>query len=95
VVMNADGSSGVDANARVGIKIDWLLPVAIVLMVVGVVVLVGGILLAVFVGRGPRQQPLLAPAGESTLPPPTGPDAPPTTPALPQPPDPQRPNDPP
>jgi hypothetical protein len=35
VVMNADGSSGVDANARVGIKIDWLLPVAIVLIVVG------------------------------------------------------------
>src|SRR4051794_13038817 len=33
VVMNADGSSGVDADARVGIKIDWLLPVAIVLLV--------------------------------------------------------------
>ena len=81
VVMNADGSSGVEANARVGIKIDWLLPVAIVLIVVGVVVMVGGILLAVFVGRRPRQQPLLAPAGGSTLPPPTGPDAPPTTPA--------------
>jgi hypothetical protein len=90
--MNADGSSGVDASARVGIKIDWLLPVAIVLIVVGVVVLVGGILLAVFVGRRPRQQPLLAPAGASTLPPPTGPDAPPATPAPPEPQGPQRPN---
>jgi hypothetical protein len=80
VVMNADGSSGVDANARVGIKIDWLLPVAIALIVVGVVVLVGGTLLAVFVGRGPRRQALLAPAGGSTLPPPLAPDAAPTTP---------------
>ena len=79
VVMNADGSSGVDANARVGIKIDWLLPVAIVLIVIGVVVLVGGILLAVFGGRRHRQPPLLAAAGGSTLPPPTGPDARPTT----------------
>jgi hypothetical protein len=86
VVMNADGSSGIDVNARVGIRIDWLLPVAIVLIVVGVVLLVGGTLLAVFVGRRPRQQPLLAPAGASTLPPPTGPDAPPTTPAPPEPP---------
>ena len=93
VVMNADGSSGVDANARVGIKIDWLLPVAIVLIVVGAVVLVGGILLAVFVGRRPRGRPLLAPAGASTLPPPTAPDAPPTTPAPPEAQGPQRPND--
>ena len=79
VVMNADGSSGVDANARVGIKIDWLLPVAIVLMVIGVLLLVGGILLAVLVGRGRRSQPQFAAAGPSTLPPPPPvPDAPPS-----------------
>ena len=77
VVMNADGSPGIDATARVGIKIDWLLPVAIVLLVVGVVMLVGGTLVAVFVGRRRRQQPPLAPAGGSTLPPPPGPDVPP------------------
>jgi hypothetical protein len=94
VVMNADGSSGVDADVRVGIKIDWLLPVAIVLIVVGVVVLVGGTLLAVFVGRRPRQEVLLAPAGGSTLPPPTVADSPPTTPAPTEPQDPERPNDP-
>jgi len=76
VIMNADASPGIDTNARVGIKIDWLLPVAIVLIVVGVVMLVGGILLAVFVGRRPRQQPVLAPAGATTLPPPAGPGTP-------------------
>ena len=92
VIMNADASPGIDTNARVGIKIDWLLPVAIVLIVVGVVMLVGGILLAVFVGRRPRQQPVLAPAGATTLPPPAGPGTPPTTPAPAQ--RPQPPNDP-
>jgi hypothetical protein len=93
VVMNADGSGGIDANARVGIKIDWLLPVAIVLIVVGVVLLAGGTLLAVFVGRRPSQQPQLAPAGASTLPPPTAPDAPGTA-APPEPPEPGRPEEP-
>jgi hypothetical protein len=79
VVMNADGSSGVDANARVGIKVDWLLPVAIVLMVIGLLLLVGGILLAVLVGRDRRPRPMLAPAGTSTLPPPPPvPDGPPS-----------------
>jgi hypothetical protein len=77
VVMNADGSAGIDATARVGIKIDWLLPVAIVLLVVGAVMLVGGTLVAVFVGRRRGQQPPLAPADASTLPPPPGPDVPP------------------
>ena len=77
VVMNADGSPGIDATARVGIKIDWLLPVAIVLLVVGAVMLVGGTLVAVFVGRRRGQQPPLAPADASTLPPPPGPDVPP------------------
>ena len=92
VLMNADGSSGIDANAQVGIKVDWLLPVAIGLIIVGVVVLVGGVLLAVFVGRTPRQQPLLAHAGGSTLPPPTAPGAPPTTAAPNEPQGPQRPD---
>jgi hypothetical protein len=95
VVMNADASSGIDANVRVGIKIDWLLPVAIVLIVVGAVLLAGGTLLAVFVGRRPRQQPPLAPAGTSTLPPPTAPDTPPGTAASPQLQEPGRPDAPP
>jgi hypothetical protein len=91
VLMNADGSGGVDANARVGIKIDWLLPVAIVLIVVGVVLLGGGTLLAVFVGRRPRQPPQFAPAGASTLPPPPAPAAQPGTLAPPEPHEPGRP----
>jgi hypothetical protein len=92
VLMNADGSSGVDANVRVGIKIDWLLPVAIVLMVVGLLLLVGGILLAVLVGRGRRQPPQLAPAGASTLPPPPATDGAPSVQPRPVPPDPERPD---
>lgn len=70
LVMNADGSSGVDADARVGIKIDWLLPVAIGLMIVGYLLLAGGTVAAVFAARGPRQpnQPLAERA--APLPPP-------------------------
>ena len=93
VVMNADATTDVEAIVRVGVKIDWLLPVAIVLIVVGVVLLVGGILLAVFVGR--RRQRQLAPAGATALPPPSGPDMPPTVPPPPQPQSPQRPDGPP
>ncbi|MCU0267615.1 MAG: DUF4389 domain-containing protein [Acidimicrobiales bacterium] len=40
VVMNADGSAGVGVAASAGVKLDWLLPLAIGLLVTGVVVLV-------------------------------------------------------
>jgi hypothetical protein len=83
VVMNADGSPGIDADARVGIKIDWLLPVSIGAIIVGFLLLVGGTLLAVFATRTPRRQPLPAGAGPSGMPPPPVPTAAPTTPAPP------------
>ena len=35
VVMNADATRGVDLDARLGIKVDWLLPAVIGLMVAG------------------------------------------------------------
>jgi hypothetical protein len=95
VVMNADGSPGVEAAARVGIKIDWLLPVAIVLMGVGALMLVGGTLVAVFVGRRRGQQPPLAPAGAAPLPPPIGLDVPPPPPGADLPPPPTTPVPPP
>jgi hypothetical protein len=84
VVMNADGTGGDEADARVGIKLDWLLPVAIGLIVVGVVLVSGGTLLVVFATRTPRQQPLPAPADSSTLPPPPAPAVSTTTAAPPE-----------
>ena len=101
VVMNADGSSGIDVVARAGIKLDWLLPVAIVVLVFGYLLLAGGVVLAVFGARGPRsttpppaiQAPPAAavPPGQPPL---TGaapaaavpPPPPPTTPTTPPPP---------
>jgi Domain of unknown function (DUF4389) len=52
VVMNADASRGVDLDARVGIKLDWLLPAIIGLLAAGVVLLAGGTLLVIFGSRG-------------------------------------------
>ncbi|MGH9271708.1 MAG: hypothetical protein ACRDZ2_10595 [Ilumatobacteraceae bacterium] len=85
VVMNADGSPGVDVESRVGIKLDWLLAVAIGLIIAGVILLAGGTTMAVLAARGPRRplppvyppggQPTMAttPAGTPPPPPPTGP----------------------
>ena len=49
--MNADASRGVDLDARLGIKVDWLLPAVIGLIVAGVVLLAGGAVLVI--GRQP------------------------------------------
>ena len=57
VLMNADGSRGVDLDARLGIKIDWLLPALIGLMAVGLVLLAGGTTLIIFGSRGLARQP--------------------------------------
>lgn len=69
VVMNADGSPGVDVDARVGIKLDWLLPVAIGLIIGGVILLAGGTTMAVLAGRGPRKPlpPVYPPGGQQTM----------------------------
>ena len=60
VIMNTDASSGVEVNVRAGIKVDWLLPVAIGLTVLGFLLLAGGTVVAVFAARGsrPRGEPL-------------------------------------
>jgi uncharacterized protein DUF4389 len=52
VVMNADASRGVDLDARVGIKLDWLLPAIIGVLAVGLVLLAGGTVLVVVGSRG-------------------------------------------
>ena len=66
VVMNADGSRGVDTDARLGIKVDWLLPALIGLLVAGVVFLAGGATL------DHRRWPRPVPAGRAGHRPDTG-----------------------
>jgi hypothetical protein len=74
VVMNADASRGIDLDARVGIKLDWLLPAIIGLLAVGLVLLAGGTVLVVFGSRG------AAPAAEPVALPPPPPGAAPAQP---------------
>jgi len=47
VVMNADGSSGVTVDASVAAKADWFLPVALALLIGGLLVLAGGVTLVI------------------------------------------------
>lgn len=57
VVANADGSPGVSVDATVGAKIDWLVWVAVGLLVGGAVLLVGGITMAVVGAQGAARTP--------------------------------------
>ena len=50
--MNADASRGVDVDARLGIKVDWLLPALIGLMASALVLLAGGTVLVILASRG-------------------------------------------
>ena len=92
VVMNADGSSGIDVVAHAGIKLDWLLPLAIAVCVLGYLLLAGGVVLAVFGARGSRSTSptVQTTPGAATSPPPTAPppatDVPPAAPPTPPPP---------
>ena len=52
VVMNADGSRGVDADVALGVKVDILFPLGIGLLIGGLVLLGAGITMIVFGVRG-------------------------------------------
>ena len=52
VIMNADATRGIDLDTRLGIKVDWLLPTAIGLLVGGLVALGGGTWLIIAGTRG-------------------------------------------
>jgi hypothetical protein len=54
VTMNADGSAGVDADIGIGAKLDWVVWVAVALLVVGGLVLLVGVLLLFFALRRRR-----------------------------------------
>jgi Domain of unknown function (DUF4389) len=62
--MNADGSAGVSVDTSVAAKVDWLLPVALGLLIGGFVVLVGGALLVVFGAIGLARHAEAAPPEE-------------------------------
>ena len=66
VAMNPGGAAGVVADVSVGVKLSWLLGLAIGLLVLGVLLLGGGVAMAVLGGRGPR-----APRGPPEEPPAT------------------------
>jgi hypothetical protein len=61
VVMNPDATEGVAADASVGVKVGWLLPVIIGFLAGGAVLLGGGVTMLVFGARGAAARP--APAG--------------------------------
>lgn len=75
VIMNADGSPVVAADVEIGVRSDAVMPIAIVLMVLGGLVLVGGIVLIVVGARGRRVPPTFdagapaPPASNGPLPP--------------------------
>ncbi len=55
VVMNEDGSAGVNVDGTVGAKVPWIFRVGVGLLVAGVVVLVGGIIMVCFAARRPKK----------------------------------------
>ena len=55
VVMNADGSPGIAADVEVGAKAGFLLPLAITLLVVGLLITAGGVTLIVVGASGARR----------------------------------------
>lgn len=64
LIMNADGSAGVDVEASFAVRFPYLRGFAIAGMVIGAVLLVVGILLVVFQVRGMRRQAPAEPATE-------------------------------
>lgn len=77
VVMNAGSARGVSADVAFGVKVDVLVPIAIGLLVVGLVLLAAGVTMVVFGARGrgggrPDEPPVTG-AADSGGPP--GPDA--------------------
>jgi hypothetical protein len=61
VVMNADGSRGIDVSGSIGAEAPWLLAVGIGLLAAGVVLLAIGLTLVLFVARRARTAELPGP----------------------------------
>lgn len=72
VLMNADGSRGVEADASLELQVPYLHAGLIVAVVVGGLLLLIGLVLAIFVARGPKAPPP-APEEPPAAPPPHDP----------------------
>jgi hypothetical protein len=71
VIMNADGTAGVDVQARAGVSAPWVFGAGIAALVVGVlVVILGAVILALGL-RAPRRE-AVAPVYATPPPPPIG-----------------------
>ena len=73
VLMNADASRGVDVDARMGIKVDWLLPALIGIAALGLVLLAGGAVLVIVGSRGEARAVGPVPAPPAAWPAPAAP----------------------
>jgi hypothetical protein len=93
VMMNADGSPGFDVDGSIGVKVPYIFPIAIGLLVAGIIVAVIGlaaIIAAAVTMGGPKPVPAAAIAGTQTsaavdTPPPAADLSPPTEAAEPRP----------
>ena len=55
VIMNEDGSAGIDVSGAVGAELPWLFWLGLGLLFVGVLALVGGAIMVYFAARRPKQ----------------------------------------
>jgi hypothetical protein len=60
--MNAAGARGVDVQAEIGAKLDWLIWLGVGFTVVGLVLSVGGAIVILLIGRGASRDRVPAPA---------------------------------
>lgn len=70
VVMNVDGSSDVAADIEIGLRSGAVMPIAIAMIVAGVIGVAGGVVLIVVGARGRRSPGLPGPTSGDPLPPP-------------------------
>jgi len=55
VIMNEDGSAGIDVSGEWGAQLPWLFWLGLGLLLVGVLALVGGVIMVYFAARSPKQ----------------------------------------
>jgi hypothetical protein len=55
VIMNEDGSAGIDVSGELGAELPWLYWLGLSLLFVGILALVGGVIMVYFAARSPKQ----------------------------------------